>query len=519
MSRQRNHCRSTAPPHAVRWESALPALLSVASDADARVVLVPESLLAVAGGLRERAPDLRALRWATTDDLIAESEHEWQRPEISTDTVAFLQYTTSGSTTTPRGVIVRHGSLMHNLSAVRRLFGHSADTRAVSWLPPYHDMGLIGGVLQPLFGGFPVLLTSPASFLQRPLGWLEAVSKFRATTSGGPNFAYDLCIRKIPAERTSDLDLSSWDVAFTGAEPISHLTIQAFGERFAPCGFRREAFYPCYGLAEATLIVTGGLKSSAPVVEPAPSWTIGERCTSEVDAGYSAPGLVVGCGSTLSDQTVTIVDPVSLRRCPSGTIGEIWIAGRSVADGYWNRPEETETTFRATLADTGEGPFLRTGDLGFVKSGELFVTGRLKDLIIVDGRNHYPQDVEFTVERCHPALEPHASAAFSVRTGGTARLIVVAEVRRSYRKQMVTVRDWRTLAAAVRSAVARDHDVRVGESVFVRSHSIPKNGASKIQRFLCRSGYLADTLGILWREEEAIPDGASRTRRLAGTGP
>jgi acyl-CoA synthetase (AMP-forming)/AMP-acid ligase II len=493
----------TRPPHPARLERELPALLGIARNAEARVVLISSSMRSVADGLAARFPDLGSLRWVTTDDLVGGLEERWQRPTLAPTGTAFIQYT-SGSTTTPRGVIVSHRSLTHNLSAIKRLFESSARSQGVIWLPPYHDMGLIGGILHPLFCGFPVALMSPVSFLQRPLRWLEAVSRLRGTISGGPNFAYDLCVRSVSPEDCAGLDLSSWDVAFNGAEPIGHATLRRFAEHFAPCGFRFEAFYPCYGLAEATLIVSGGLKASPPVVASVAASTNEGDAVVDEPAGHHVEQVVVGCGRTLLDQEIAIVDPVSCRRCLPEQIGEIWVAGRSVADGYWNRPQETVATFQARLADTGEGPFLRTGDLGFFKGDELFVAGRLKDLIILDGSNHYPQDIEATVESCHPALEPHGSAAFTVVAAGAEHLIVVAEIARSYLGDVPGPPDWERLASTIRSAVSRNHGLRVREVVLVRIRSVPKNGAGKIQRFLCRSAYLSDLLSVLWRERQPV---------------
>jgi acyl-CoA synthetase (AMP-forming)/AMP-acid ligase II len=279
-------------------------------------------------------------------------------------------------------------------------------------------MGLIGGILQPLYVGFPCYLMSPVSVFSSPFSWLQTVSRYRASASGGPNFAYDLCVRKVTPAQRAMLDLSCWHVAFCGAEPVRAETLERFTEAFAPCGFRREAFYPCYGLAEATLIAAGGHKN-------APPRTLRVRKTvlesnQVLPAGPEEPGtqVLVGCGHSLADQRILIVDPEKRTPCGPGAIGEVWIAGPSVARGYWDQPEESQQTFAAHLADTGDGPFLRTGDLGFLNEGELFITGRLKDLIILRGRNLYPQDLERTAERCHPDLNPGCGAAFSVDSDG-----------------------------------------------------------------------------------------------------
>ncbi|HEV7786800.1 MAG TPA: fatty acyl-AMP ligase, partial [Thermoanaerobaculia bacterium] len=364
------------PAYPPTSERTLPRLLAIAQDARPVLALTTSARLDKLQTLAARLPGFDSLAWVETDRIAADLAGAWRDPQPGPDTLAFLQYT-SGSTAAPKGVMVSHGNLFHNEEMIRRAFGQSADSVIVGWLPLYHDMGLIGNVLQPLYLGAHCILQTPATFLQRPLSWLAAISRYRATTSGAPNFAYDLCVRRIGAEQRAGLDLASWEVAFNGAEPVRPDTLERFAAAFAPQGFRRKAFYPCYGLAEATLFVSGGGKGALPVVEAA-----------------GARGLV-GCGRPWMDQRLAVVDPESGRPVSDGQEGEIWISGPSVAQGYWGQPEATERDFRARLAgdpaDAGEGPFLRTGDLGFLRGGELFVTGRLKDLIIVRGRNHYPQ--------------------------------------------------------------------------------------------------------------------------------
>ena len=355
------------------------------------------------------APNLKALHWLATDIVVTSVDEAWQPEHATSGDLAFLQYT-SGSTGHPRGVMLTHANLLHNASLIFHVFEHTETDSYVSWLPMFHDMGFMVGVLQPLYAGIRAVVMSPVSFLQRPARWLEAISHYRATTSGGPNFAYDLCARKITLDDAAKLDLSSWSVAFNGAEPVRAETLDRFASRFESCGFRRAALFPCYGLAEATLIVTGGRKKSLPIIK-------------RVEAK-----LMVGCGGELPGERVVIVDPVSLIELKDGQVGEIWVYGPSVARGYWNRPEDTIRIFNAYLSDTGEGPFLRTEDLGFIEDGELYITGRIKDLIIIRGLNHYPQDIEWTAERCHTALRPGCGAAFTVEAGGEERLAIVQEI-------------------------------------------------------------------------------------------
>ncbi|MEO6193501.1 MAG: fatty acyl-AMP ligase, partial [Thermoanaerobaculia bacterium] len=385
-----------------------PRFLAILADARARVVLTTSAILPNAERLLQAdAP----VAWLATDGLDSKGAEEWRDPAVRPEQLAFLQYT-SGSTSAPKGVMVSHGNLVHNERLIERAFGMTAESVVVGWLPLYHDMGLIGNLLQPLWAGCSCVLMSPVDFLQKPLRWLAAVSRYGGTVSGGPNFAYDLCARKIRPEDRAGLDLSRWAVAFNGAEPVRAETLDRFASAFAGCGFRREALFPCYGLAEATLFVAGAAVGEPPVVGRfnAPGL---ERHRAVADPD-GRPLVSSGRPALLAPgQEVAIVDPESGARLPEAAVGEIWVAGPSVAKGYWSRPEPPESTFQALTRD-GQGPFLRTGDLGFLVGGELFVAGRAKDLIIIRGRNHYPQDIEMTVEASHAALRPGCGAAFSV---------------------------------------------------------------------------------------------------------
>jgi acyl-CoA synthetase (AMP-forming)/AMP-acid ligase II/aryl carrier-like protein len=474
------------PPDPARLTRTLPRLNAVVQDARPALLLTTASILALSEALIAHAPDLRALRWLATDMLVPSSEAAWQ--ELSGATMALLQYT-SGSTAAPKGVMLSHSNLLHNSALIARGFGHTSESRGVIWLPPYHDMGLIGGILQPLYANFPVTLMSPLDFLQRPVGWLQAITRYGATTSGGPNFAYDLCVRKVTPEQRASLDLSSWTVAFNGAEPVRSETLDRFAATFAPCGFRRAAFYSCYGLAEATLIVTGGSVDVPPIVHTFAGDALEQNRVVVAPTEVDGARALVSVGRCLPDQQIVIVDSDCGRLCSPDRVGEIWLAGPGVALGYWNRSVETQQTFRAVLADTGAGSFLRTGDLGFVYDGELFVTGRLKDLIIIRGRNHYPQDIELTVERSHAALRPGAVAAFAVEIAGEERLVVVQEIARRARQVPIA-----EVVRAIRQAVAAAHEVPVYAVALLKPGSIPKTASGKIQRHTCRLGFLAGTL-------------------------
>lgn len=460
--------------------------------------------------LDQQAPAVRALAWIAADQC-GEAPESFQPVQRSASDPAFLQYT-SGSTSQPRGVVVTHGNLLHNLELIRQGFGlpeaaawppGERPPAGVFWLPAYHDMGLIGGILTPIYVGGTTHLLAPATFLQRPMAWLETLSRTRAAVSGAPNFAYELCTRKSTEAERQALDLSHWRLAFCGAEPIDADALDGFAAAFAPAGFRRDAFYPCYGLAEATLMVTGGTGSGAPRVVQADRGQLATHKLVPVEPSQSVQKLV-SCGRALGDQEVLVVDPESAKPQAVGAIGEIWVRGSSVAAGYWNHPEELGTTFGARTAD-GRGPFLRTGDLGALLDGELFVTGRLKDLIIIRGRNLYPQDIERTVEQAHEAVEN--GAAFSVGEPGHEELVVVHQVSRERRKD-----DMHAVMRAIRAAVVDEHEVDPQAIVLLRPASLPTTSSGKVQRTRCREMYLAGELQEIDRwtrpaEAAAAPDG------------
>jgi len=491
------------PAYPPRPNQNLSRLQAIVASSQATVALTTTSLLGNIDCFAQN-PDLAQLHWIATDQIASELAEAWQEPELSSDQIAFLQYT-SGSTGKPKGVMVSHGNLLHNCALIHHCFEDTPNSIGVSWLPPYHDMGLIGGVLQPLYVGAPMILMSPVAFLQKPVRWLQAISHYKATTSGGPNFAYDLCVRKIKPEQWASLDLSSWEVAFTGAEPIRAQTLEQFAATFTECGFRREAFQPCYGMAETTLIVSGGLKTALPIVRQVEGTALSQNRVVTAAREHKDTQVIVGVGRSWLDQKIVIVDPDSLTVCPNDRVGEIWVSGPSVAQGYWNRSVETKQTFHAYLAATGVseavrslGPFLRTGDLGFLQDGELFITGRLKDLIIIRGQNHYPQDIELTVEKSHPALRPGCGAAFAVEVKGEERLVVVQEVERSYLRNL----DVKEVVGNIRQAVTAQHALLLYATVLVKTGSIPKTSSGKIQRHACRSGFLTGSLNVVedWSE-------------------
>ncbi|MBG0747229.1 MAG: fatty acyl-AMP ligase [Planktothrix agardhii KL2] len=443
-----------------------------------------------------------SLRWVATDDLLDQNlAIDWQKPPINGDTVAFLQYT-SGSTGTPKGVIVTHGNVLHNSAIIYKAFGHHNNSKGLIWLPLFHDMGLIGGVVQPLYGSFPVTLMSPVALVQKPFRWLEAISEYQATTSGGPNFAYDLVCRTATPEKLEQLDLSSWDVAFSGAEPVRWDTLKRFAEIFGPCGFKPEAFYPCYGMAETTLFISGGHKHQTPNilwVDPVAlehNQVIQTQETSLANNPQSRKTLsLVSCGFPWLADEVMIVDPQELTPRDADQVGEILVSGKGVGLGYWDKPEDTETTFRVYVE--GRGPYLRTGDLGFLQDGELYITGRIKDMMILWGRNRYPQEIEATLDTCHPAIRAGHSAAFSVETELGEQLIIAAEIERRYLRNL----NVEEVVNAIRQAIAEQNTVDVFAIVLLKTTTIPKTTSGKIQRRACRTKFLEGSLDSVgqWR--------------------
>lgn len=467
-----------------------PRIQAISTDAQASVALTTTAMLPTLQSILTQKTEEGNFRWLTTDNIAQGLEDSWQQPLINADTLAFLQYT-SGSTGTPKGVMLSHGNLLHNAAVTYQLMEHSPKSKFISWLPVYHDMGLIGGILQPLYGGFGCILISPASFLQRPYRWLQAISRYKGTTSGGPNFAYEQCVQRITQQQKETLDLSSWSVAFNGAEPVRQDTLEQFATTFAEYGFRPEAFYPCYGMAEATLIVSGGVKTGLPQVRTVEKFALSQNHIVEATTQNQDIQSFVSCGKTIPQQQIVIVNPETLTRCSSDEVGEIWVSGPSVGQGYWNRTQETEQTFHAYLKDIKEGPFLRTGDLGFLHNEELFITGRAKDLIIIRGKNLYPQDIELTAERSHLSLRSGANAAFTVEVNNEERLFVVQELEFRAKPNLAEV------ASAIRQAISEEHEVQVSGVVLIKPGSIPKTSSGKIQRRTTRAQFENGQLNVV----------------------
>lgn len=395
---------------------------------------------------------------------------------------ALLQYT-SGSTGAPKGVVVTHANLRDNLEQIRVRFGHDTDSRGVIWLPPYHDMGLIGGILQPLFVGFPVTLMAPASFLRRPLRWLQAIGHFAATTSGGPNFAFEHCLARITPEERAQLDLSTWRVAFTGAEVVHAATLREFADAFAVSGFSERAWLPCFGMAEATLMVTGNPVDQAPTVLTLDRDALAQSRVERTADDDSRVTVLTGNGRVMDNGQLLIVDPASRQTLADDQVGEIWLSGPSIASGYWARERETAEVFTAYTVD-GRGPFLRTGDLGFLHAGELFVSGRLKDLIILRGRNLYPADIERRVEQSHAALAAGKTAAFTIDEGHGERLVIAHEPPRQFAVDQAA-----EVFAAVLAVLSAEFDASAHAILLLKPGQLPMTASGKVQRRACSQRY------------------------------
>jgi amino acid adenylation domain-containing protein len=477
------------------------------------------TLVLAAGSVIDRVADVALLAAGCEQfdliltELLDDTNVEaWRMPPIGRQDLAFLQYT-SGSSGQPRGVRISHDNLLANQAAIETAFGHGPETVFVGWAPLFHDMGLIGNVLQPLYLGVPSILMSPLTFLRKPGAWLRAISRYRATTSGGPNFAYDLCTARVSEAERAELDLSTWSVAFNGAEPIQAGTLERFASAFANSGFRKQALHPCYGMAEATLLVTSARPHQFHVTIGVDRRMLEKGEVHKLPVTDRASVALVSSGAVQGEgQRLIIADPKTRRRLPDGTVGEIWISGNCIAEGYWRRDIE-DATFKVTLAGDDEAVWYRSGDLGFLVGGELYVTGRHTELIIVRGRNHYPQDIEQTVERADASLRPHSGAAFLAPAGGAEQLVVIQEVERRRLREFDAAR----VAAAVRAAVARQHELMVADIVFVRPGTVPKTSSGKIRRAAARAAYLGDAFNeARLRPTRGLP-GSAEMRRVDRT--
>lgn len=489
------------PPESGRIKRTLPRLRAIVKDAEATLALTTPEIFSLIENVREEFPEFAQIRWIDTTEVDLELAEKWEDPQVEKEHLAYLQYT-SGSTSTPKGVMLSHFNLIHHANYLQKACGYDSDSISITWMPYFHDYGLVEGIIVPLYNSTPCYLMSPFSFIKRPIQWLHNITKYRATHSQAPNFAYDLCVRRVKPQEIVELDLSSWQAAGNAAEPINPQVMEKFVETFSDCGFSWNTFAPAYGLAEYTLLVSSKPKGEKPllckfdaaaleknkVVEANPQQTQGVR-------------IMPSCGALVENTQVAIANPDSLTSCASDEVGEIWVSDPSVTQGYWKKPAETEATFQAYLKDTGEGPFLRTGDLGFLKDNQLFITGRIKDLIIIHGTNHYPQDIEWTVQSVHPALRPDYGAAFAIEEQNTEKLVIVQEIERKSGDL-----DINKLIADIVQAVAEEHEIQTYAVVLAKPGNILKTASGKIQRRACRNNFRNGNLTIIaaWCENPQI---------------
>lgn len=443
-------------------------------------------------------PDTAGLQWIALDeDFMAGATGADDPPAACGEDLAFLQYT-SGSTSEPKGVMIRHRHLMANLAMIVRAMGTGQHSNFVSWVPLYHDMGLILNALQTMYLGSRCVLMAPVAFLQRPLAWLHAIQKYEAEVAGAPNFGYDLCADRLDPGSLKGLDLSGWKLAFNAAEPLRAATLRRFAQAYRAYGFQEAAFYPCYGMAEATVFMSGGERSRGFRVQAVDRAALRQHRV--VRAATPDGQEIVSCGyPTLGEELIT-VDTDRCAACGPGEVGEVWASGPHIAAGYWQNTQASAATFGARLID-GRGPFLRTGDLGYIDKGEFYFTGRLKDTIILRGANYYPQDIELAAERSHSALRPTCGAAFTVPHGESEALVVVHEIERTHRHKL----DVAEIVASIRQAVVSEFELSVHRVLLVRTGTIPKTSSGKIQRALTRARYLAGNLEVWGENDPATP--------------
>jgi acyl transferase domain-containing protein/acyl-CoA synthetase (AMP-forming)/AMP-acid ligase II/acyl carrier protein len=468
-------------------------LATFVENATPTTALTTNAILALREKLTAQEPSLGELQWLATDAIEEGAERDWSPPRIRPETTAFIQYS-SGSTAKPKGVVLSHENLLVNTNTMCERADLGENTRTVSWLPPYHDAGLIGKILTPLVGGFPGVLMSPIAFLQEPVRWLRAIERYSATCSAAPNFGYELCIRKTTPEQRAALDLSSWRRAMNTGEPVRADTLRRFAEAFAPAGFRYESFYPCYGLAESTVMVGGPEPAVAPRVIALDREALQDGAVVPA-ADVRRAHELVACGHSLPGHRVAIVEPETRKPLEEREIGEIWVHGPSVAQGYWNQPEATEENFHARLADGDLTSYMRTGDLGFLDGGEIHIAGRAKDVIVVRGRNHYSQDIERTAEQASPALRPGCGAAFGLEQDGEERLVLVNEVDRQ------RLGDVDSVLETVAQAILGQHGVQPDGVVLIERGAMPKTSSGKQRRQEARARLLARELPVVaeWR--------------------
>jgi acyl-CoA synthetase (AMP-forming)/AMP-acid ligase II/acyl carrier protein len=483
------------PPDPARLHRTLPRLKNIAADAGVSLVLTTRDIAQAAQEAFADTPALAEAQWLCLDELDLSTADAWVDPEATADDIAYLQYT-SGSTALPKGVMVSHHNLMHQLTDFDVGYEHGPDSVMVSWLPSTHDLGLVYGRFMPLFIGFVCVYMSPVHFMQRPVRWMQALSRFGGTHSPAPNFGFELAARRSSPEERAALDLSSVKVLLNGGEPIRKESEDAFIEAFAPHGLRRSAVTHAMGMSESTAkIVTEPIDRYPARFVHVDATAYENHEVVQVDPSHPNARTVASNGVTVLDTEVAIVDPDTRQRLGQGRVGELWVKGTTVARGYYGNPEATASTFQAHTSE-GDGPFLRTGDMAFLLDDELYLSGRLKDVIIIRGQNHHPQDIEWTVGTVHPALRPNCAAAFSVPTDLGEQLVLVTEV---YRHK---VDDPEEVFAAIRQAIA-EHGLAARSLVLMSPRTLPKTSSGKIQRAKAKRLFQAGEIDTLFRWDAA----------------
>jgi len=479
------------PAYPPRKRKLDPRFLSILNDARPKIILGTETILRDLQQADLGETDLGNMQLVAYESVELDLRDRWVDPKISKDDLVLLQYT-SGSTGKPKGTMVSHGNMIHNLECIYQSFNFDENLIVCSWLPSFHDMGLVGNLIEPTYAGGTTIYMPPIAFIKNPLNWLKVITDYKVTCTGAPNFAYDYCVEKINEQDIESLDLSSLTILYSGSESVREETLKKFHSTFARAGFSINQFFPVYGMAETVLLISGGDYKAAPVYTHVDIQSLEKNKVVVTDKGSSGRSLT-GCGFPWIGESVAIVHPENHRILPYGEIGEIWTRGGSVTQGYWNKPEETESVFKAKIDTDPEGEWLRTGDLGFIHEGQLYISGRLKDLVIIRGINYFPNDIEHSVEKCHPALRQNANAAFSIDIEDGEKLVVIQEVERSHMRDF----DEHEIIENIQQAIFADHNIQADVILLTRFGSIKKTSSGKTQRFAMRNAYLNDELDVL----------------------
>ncbi len=497
------------PAYPPKRNRSLLRIKNIIDDSDAKLVVTTDDIFPRIEKNFTKESWMQEISWDTHESIMSNKlEYKNYLPER--DDIAFLQYT-SGSTGAPKGVMVSHGNILANCQHISDIYALNKNSILIHWLPVFHDMGLVFGVLSPLFLNAYSVMMPPVNFIQKPVRWLRAIQKYKGSFAGAPDFAYTLMASQIKQEEKIGLDLSSLITFYSGAEPVRKNSFDAFYSSFKDYGLKETSLYPTYGMAETTLVISGDS------IEKPPKYITIDKQSYQQNKVKILPlqaknGLTLASvGKTRPDMQARIVNPETMMACKEGEVGEIWISGTSVTKGYWNKPELSLETFDAHIASSGEGPFLRTGDLGFMHEGDLYVSGRLKDLIIIRGANYYPQDIELVAEQSHEGINTGNSAAFSIESNDEEKLVIVAEMRRTALHKL----DAEDVCAKIRNAVFQAFELRPHAIVLIRKVSIPKTSSGKIQRRACKQEYLDGKLSIVgqWQEEDfSVSDDANEEK-------